>query len=328
MSGVEHVIVAEGDDGIRLDRWFGRHYPGLRHGTLSRLLRKGQIRLDGRRAKPGNRVAAGQRIRIPPLSDDALRPPGAHAAPAHAPTARDAANIQGWVLYEDDEVILIDKPPGIPTQGGSRVTRHIDGMLDALKRHPGDPRPRLVHRLDKDTSGVLCLARTPAAAAALAKALRGGAVRKHYWALVTGAPEPNAGVIKAPLAKRGGPGGERVEVNEQGRPAKTRYAVIDAAAKTAAWLALEPLTGRTHQLRVHCAAIGHPIVGDGKYGGRAAFLGGQISRKLHLHARRLCLPHPKGGEIDVTAPLPAHMRESWSTFGWNHETAADPFEDH
>lgn len=324
MTSVEHKTVEPEDDGIRLDRWFKRHYPELAFGALSRLLRKGRIRLDGRRAKPGERIAAGQRIRIPPIQADARASAKTHATPKLG--ARDIKDIRRWVLYEDAEVIVLNKPPGIPTQGGSGVTRHIDGLLDGLKRREDEPRPKLVHRLDKDTSGVLCVARTAPAAAALSRAMRGRDAHKLYWALVVGVPSPRDGTIAMPLAKRAGKGGERVEADEAGRSARTRYVTREHAAKKAAWLALEPMTGRTHQLRVHCAEISHPIVGDGKYGGRGAFLGGQVSNKLHLHARRLRLPHPGGGEIDVTAPLPAHMRASWELFGWDAESPADFFE--
>lgn len=321
MTPVENRAVSPEDDGIRLDRWFKRHYPELAFGALSRLLRKGRIRLDGRRAKPGDRVEAGQTVRVPPLGEK-TRPPS-KPRDAVELDARDIADIRSWVLYEDAQVIVLNKPPGIPTQGGSGVARHIDGLLDGLRRSGDEPRPKLVHRLDKDTSGVLCVARTASAAAALSRAMRGREAEKLYWALVVGAPEPRGGTIAMPLAKRAGKSGERVEADEEGRRAKTRYATIDTAGKKATWLALEPLTGRTHQLRVHCAEIGHPIVGDGKYGGRDAFLGGQVSKKLHLHARRLRLPHPGGGEIDVSAPLPAHMRASWELFGWNAAAAAD-----
>jgi len=325
MSGVEHVAVAPEEAGLRLDRWFKRRYPGLGHGALAKMLRKGQIRLDGARAKPGDRLAAGQTVRVPPMDLEAMRP-RKRQAPARL-SKRDSEAIRSWVLYEDDAVLVLNKPPGIPTQGGSRVTRHVDGLLEGLKRRAADPRPRLVHRLDKDTSGVLCVARTPEAAAALAKSLRSRAARKLYWALVVGMPEPREGVIAAPLAKRGGKRGERMETAEDGQRAKTRYGVLDRVGGTAAWLAMEPLTGRTHQLRAHAAIIGHPIVGDGKYGGREAFLGGQVSRKLHLHARRLVLPHPDGGWIDVTSPLPAHMRATWQTFGWDGDADEDPFEE-
>lgn len=328
MSGVQTVTVAQDDDGIRLDRWFRRHYPGLGHGRLAKLLRTGQVRLDGGRAKPGDRVSAGQSIRLPPLDEAARQPPTAATKRPAAPlTDRDIAEARGWVLYEDDSVIALNKPPGLATQGGPGVRRHVDGLLDAFRR-PGDSaRPKLVHRLDKDTSGVLLIARTSAAAAHFAKQFKRRETHKLYWAMIMGAPDLAMGRIAAPMDKLPGKGGERMVVTDAGKPARTLYAVVDTAAKRAAWLALKPLTGRTHQLRLHCAHMGHPIVGDGKYGGREAMLGGQVSGKLHLHARRLRLPHPDGRMLDITAPLPAHMAESWRLMGWDTDMAVDPFED-
>jgi len=323
MSGVEHIQVAPEDAGLRLDRWFKRHYPGLGYGAVSKMLRKGQIRLDGARAKPGDRIEAGQTVRVPPVGAEAKQP-GKRGQPAGL-SQQDIETVRGWVVYEDAAVIALNKPPGIPSQGGSGVTRHVDGLLAGLKNRPDDPVPRLVHRLDKDTSGVLCVARTANAAAVLSKSLHSRSARKLYWALAVGVPDPRAGTITASLAKRGGKGGERMEAAEDGQKARTRYAVLERAGREAAWLAMEPLTGRTHQLRAHAAIIGHPIVGDGKYGGRDAFLGGAISRKLHLHARRIALPHPDGGWVDVTAPLPRHMQDSWTTFGWPLASTADPF---
>jgi len=326
VSGVRTVTVAQDDDGIRLDRWFRRHYPGLGHGRLAKLLRTGQVRLDGGRAKPGDRISAGQDIRLPPLEDAARQPPtAAKRRPAAPLKDRDIAEARSWVLYEDDSVIALNKPPGLATQGGPGVGRHVDGMLEAFRR-AGDPtRPKLVHRLDKDTSGVLLIARTSAAAAHFAKQFKGRDTHKLYWAMVMGVPEPAMGKISAAMDKLPGKPGERMVVTADGKPARTLFAVQDRAAKRAAWLALQPLTGRTHQLRLHCAHIGHPIVGDGKYGGRAAMLGGQVSGKLHLHARRLRLPHPDGRMLDIVAPLPTHMQESWRLMGWDADLVDDPF---
>jgi 23S rRNA pseudouridine955/2504/2580 synthase len=255
---------------------------------------------------------------VPPLDEGAVPPvrPRAEVAPA------DATALQARVLYRDETVIVIDKPPGLAVQGGSRTHRHLDAMLDALA-FAGD-RPRLVHRLDKDTSGVLVLARSRAAAAHLAAAFRRACVHKLYWALVAGLPRPAQGRIEVALAKRPAQGGEKVVADEAGRPAATRYRVIEAAGRRAAWLALEPEGGRTHQLRVHCRSLGTPIVGDGKYGGAQAFpRGAAIGRGLHLHARAIQLPHPGGGQLAVTAPLPPHMVKSWLFFGFDPEGPAD-----
>jgi 23S rRNA pseudouridine955/2504/2580 synthase len=310
----EPVVVAEDEAGLRLDRWFKRRYPHIAHGQLERMLRTGQIRIDGRRAKAGERLEPGQSLRVPPL---AQVPAAERTRPAERPPSPgEAAELEARVLHRDDQLLVIDKPAGLAVQGGSKTPHHLDGMLDALRF--GGERPRLVHRLDKDTSGVLALARTGRAATALTAAFRSGRVRKLYWAVVVGVPSSPAGRIEQPLSKRFGAIGERMSGDEAGRPAVTDYRVIERAGRRAAWLALEPLTGRTHQLRAHCALMGTPILGDGKYGGAAAFLDGMdIGQRLHLHARTIRLPHPAGGEVTVTAPLPPHMRATWNFFGFS-----------
>ena len=324
MNAVEIVEVGAEDDGIRLDRWFRRHYPGLKHGALEKALRTGQIRIDGRKAKAGIRLSAGQQVRVPP---QAAGPDAAAPAVRKTVSEQDAAFIRSLVIYRDDDVIALNKPPGLAVQGGSKTARHIDAMLDAL-RFGSKERPKLVHRLDRDTSGVLLLARSAAAAARLGKAFQGRDVRKVYWALVAGSPSVEQGRIDLPLAKRAGARGEQMAADERGKKAITLYSVVESAGAVAAWLGLWPLTGRTHQLRVHCAAIGHPIVGDGKYGGESAFPPGEaLPKKLHLHARELALPHPSGrGELRVSAELPQHMAESWKLFGFDPDHGADPFE--
>nr|WP_242509063.1 RluA family pseudouridine synthase [Rhodothalassium salexigens] len=328
VSGAETVTVGAEDDGVRLDRWFKRHYPGLGFGAVSKLVRTGQVRVDGKRAKVGDRLVAGQAVRVPPMDREAARQPtaGPAAKPRPAVSARDAADLRARVLHKDDHVLAIAKPAGLAVQGGSGVSRHLDGMLDALMFEK-DERPRLIHRLDKDTSGVLLLGRTAQAAAQLGKAFRSRAAHKVYWALVMRVPRVRAGEIRGAMDKQGGAGQEKMALDPEGKTAVTLYSVVDQAAQKASWLALKPLTGRTHQLRVHSAAINHPIVGDGKYGGREAFLGGQVSRNLHLHARAITLPHPAGGRLSVTAPLEGHMLKTWETFGWDPDYAEDPFED-
>lgn len=323
MTGVTKARVADDEDGLRLDRWFKRHFPGVAFGQLSKLMRTGQIRLDGKRAKPGDRIAAGQEIRIPPIqAPDRSRP----ARPRPKVSAEEAARLRDLVLYKDDQVIALNKPPGLPVQGGTGTTRHLDGMLDAL-RFDADDRPRLVHRLDKDTSGVLLLGRTASAAASLTAAFRSRDALKTYWALVKGVPRHRRARIKLAMDKLPGKGGERMVATEDGKSAVTDYAVVDTAARKAAWLALRPHTGRTHQLRLHCAELGTPIVGDGKYGGRDAYLTGAVSRKLHLHARSISLPRPDGRRLTVTAPLPEHMAQSWALLGFEPDDAADPFDE-
>jgi 23S rRNA pseudouridine955/2504/2580 synthase len=322
MSGVETIPVAADDGEIRLDRWFKRHYPGLGHGRLEKLLRTGQVRIDGHRAKAGDRVAPGQLIRVPPLGDLSTPPP--RPGPL-ALRPRDIAMLQKAVLHIDDDLIVIDKPPGLAVQGGTGTGRHLDAMLDALCY--GQERPRLVHRLDRDTSGVLVLARSAAVAATLAKAFRDKATQKIYWAAVLGLPKPRRGRIDQPLAKLPGPAGERVAPDEEdGKRAVTWYRTVSHAGDKLAWLALQPITGRTHQLRAHCVTLGTTILGDGKYGGAAAHPAGvPNARQLHLHARALALPRPGGGRLVVTAPLPLHMRETWAFFGFDESDEADPF---
>lgn len=327
---VETVEVSEADDGLRLDRWFKARYPDLGHGRLQKLLRTGQVRVDGKRAKAGDRVSAGQSVRVPPLGLDGTAP--LTAKPRSTVSKDDAAFMRGLVVHKDAHILVLDKPSGLAVQGGSGTHRHIDGMLDALKFDAAE-RPRLVHRLDKDTSGLLVLARTRRAADDLAAAFRTKQTRKLYWALVTPPPKPGEGRIRAPLAKRpAGSAGEKVVVDDDhGKRAETWFRTLARVGKVA-WLALEPVTGRTHQLRVHLEAIGTPILGDGKYGGAEAHLGGDLAgTRLQLHAHRLRLPHPERGTVTVTAPLPADMRRSFAALGLDEiagdlDTRSDFFE--
>jgi len=321
--GERTLSVVAADGALRLDRWFKRHYPALGHGHLEKLLRTGRIRVDGKRARASDRVAPGQAIRIPALEE--LAAPALQDARPTSPG--DEAMLRDAVLHRDDAVIVLNKPPGLAVQGGSGTERHLDGMLDAL-RFGSVERPRLVHRLDKETSGVLVLARTAAAAAFLTRAFRDKTTRKIYWAIVVGLPESAQGRIDLPLAKLPGREGERVRADaEAGKRAVTYYRVVDSAGRKASWLALLPVTGRTHQLRAHCAALGTPILGDAKYGAAGAHLAGVPgAKRVHLHARSLALPHPSGGILQVTAPLPRHMRQSWEFFGFPADVA-DPFAD-
>ena len=323
-----HVVPAEEAE-LRLDRWFKRHFPALSHGRLEKLLRTGQVRVDGRRAKAGLRLAQGQIVRVPPLGegDKPAAATGPRATSPRALSDKEARFAQSLVIYRDEDIIAVDKPPGLAVQGGSRTERHLDGLLDAL-RFGASERPRLAHRLDKDTSGVLLLGRSAHAAARLAEAFRKKTTRKIYWAITVGVPKPFRGRIDLPLAKLSGRSGERVSPEDgEGKRAITYYTVVEHLGRTAAWVALWPVTGRTHQLRVHLAALGTPILGDGKYGGGGAFLAGEgHSKKLHLHARAIALPHPRTGRpFAVAAPLPEHMRATWRFFGFDPETVEDPF---
>jgi 23S rRNA pseudouridine955/2504/2580 synthase len=332
MSGVITIVVKIDDADQRLDRWLKRRYPALGQGRIEKLLRTGQIRVDGKRAKSNQRLEPEQAIRLPPNID--MPPPDEVAAPAvqrERPrvSKADAEMIRECVLYKDDDVIVLNKPPGLAVQGGTGTDRHIDGMLDALE-FDQEGRPKLVHRLDRDTSGVLVLARGAKNAQRLGDSFRHRNARKLYWALVVGVPKPAQGKIDMALAKEAGPTGhERMAGDEEdGKRALTLYATADVAGDRVAWLVLWPRTGRTHQLRVHCAdGLGTPIVGDGKYGGSAARLPGDgVSGKLHLHARSIELPHPSGsGMLKVKAPLPFHMRKTWDFFGFDPEARIDPF---
>jgi 23S rRNA pseudouridine955/2504/2580 synthase len=306
---------------MRLDRWFQRHFPELSHGALQKLLRTGQVRIDGKRTEGKDRVEPGQSVRLPPGVTNSP-PPKPRAASTSTSTVsdRDAVEIQGMVIHRDDHVIVLNKPPGLAVQGGSGTEKHIDGMLDGL-RFGFEQRPRLVHRLDKDTSGLLLIARTGQAAKRLAESFRDRETEKLYWAIVVGVPPKKEGAINLPLAKR--PGAfdrELMQVDEEnGQKALTHFREIDRAGHRAALLALWPRTGRTHQLRVHCAAIGCPILGDRKYGGEEALLAAVAdSRRLHLHARRLSLPHPSGkGELKAQAEPPPHFRRTVEAFGFS-----------
>ena len=345
MSRVQLIEVAEGDGDQRLDRWFRRLFPQVSQGRLEKLCRKGEIRVDGGRVKAASRLQVGQSVRIPPLPDQAApaRPADSKISPA------DAALMREMVIYRDDDMIVLNKPAGLPTQGGSGQKRHIDGLSEAL-RFEAEEKPKLVHRLDKDTSGVLVLARNRQAARGLADAFRHRDTRKIYWAAVAGVPSPSPGTIKFGLVKAGGRGrggeGEKmhcihprdVAETEGAKRATTDYFVLSRLASRAAWVALVPITGRTHQLRAHMAEIGHPIIGDGKYGGSGqenlgdgwgAQLGGDISRKLNLHARSLTIEHPTSRALmTFTAPLPDHMEKSWDIFDWRAaDVPADPFEE-
>ncbi|ONF96342.1 RluA family pseudouridine synthase [Sphingomonas jeddahensis] len=304
------------DDGIRVDRWCKRHLPDVSFTTVAKWARTGQLRLDGARVGPGDRISAGQVLRLPPPEPERVNT-GARPKRERPPLSEDEiAFAREMVIHRDAAAFVLNKPPGLATQGGTKTTAHVDGLLDALQ-FESEGRPKLVHRLDKDTSGALLVARSARAAAFFAKSFSSRTAKKVYWALVVGVPSIDDGTVDLPIAKQPGTGGEKMHVDEEnGQPARSRYRVIERAGNRACWVELQPFTGRTHQLRVHMAAIGHPIVGDGKYGGPAAFLTGGISRKMHLHARRIRVDHPDGGEIDVTASLPTHFAESLKGLGF------------
>jgi 23S rRNA pseudouridine955/2504/2580 synthase len=346
MADVTLHRVEPDEAGMRLDRWFSQHYPQLGFGHLQKLIRSGQVRVDGGRVKTSTRLDAGMAVRVPPLRLEGSAAPAREegAAPGRATpgTGRPAAaaprtgtgkgrssddeQLRAMLLHADDAVFVFNKPAGLAVQGGSGLTSHVDAMLEAWRDAKGQ-KPRLVHRIDRETSGILVVARTRLAASALAAAFRGRRTRKVYWALVAGVPKPRQGRISTYLARQGGPEGERMRVARHGEDeashAVSLYSVVDQAGQKLAWLTMRPVTGRTHQLRAHAAHIGHPIVGDPKYFDIKDWeLPGGIQNRLHLHARRIVIPHPDGGVLDVTAPLPPHMQQSWNLLGF--DTAVEP----
>ncbi len=319
--------ISADDDGIRVDRWFKRHMPDISFNQVSRWARTGQIRLDGARVGPGDRVAEGQMLRVPPV--DALAEAGAlmQARPKPERRALSPAETefeQSLVIHRCAHALVLNKTPGLATQGGTRTDAHVDGLLDALI-FDAEARPKLVHRLDKDTSGVLLLARTARAAAFFGKCFATRDTRKFYWAVVAGSPRLDDAMVDLPLSKQPGTGGEKMHVDEEGGlVARSRFRVMDRAGNRAAFVEMRPFTGRTHQLRVHAAATGTPIVGDRKYGGPDAMLTGGISRKMHLHARRLVIALPGGGALDVTADLPPHFAETLAMLGFDPQGVPEP----
>ncbi len=309
---------------MRLDRWFKVHFPELRHGELEKLLRKGQIRVAGGRVKANRRLEFGEDVRIPPLSDN--------SAPAQRRiNPHDASEVRKMIVFEDDVFMALNKPFGLAVQGGTNTKQHLDGMLAALEID--GERPRLVHRLDKDTGGLMLVAKTRLSAQRLGDAFKGHDVSKTYWALTAGAPRPREGTINLAIAKkmiRIGDGEEERVVPADGEDAKratTDYQTLDEAGSGVAFVAMRPVTGRTHQLRVHAAAIGASIIGDGKYGGEGARLEG-VSPKLHLFCRSMTFPHPKTGRMmTLSAPLTGHMLETWKFFSFDKNAQCDWPED-
>jgi 23S rRNA pseudouridine955/2504/2580 synthase len=312
---VQNVAVTADEAGMRVDRFFEARFPGLSFSHIQRVIRKGEVRVNGKRTEPKSRLEAGQTVRIPPLRLDA---PKSHA-PGDEAHENTRAFLKSITLYEDDDVLVLNKPMGLSVQGGSGTTRHLDGMLEVLRDAQGQ-RPRLVHRLDKDTAGCLLVAKTRFAASALAKTFRSRSARKIYWALVAGVPKLQQGRISTFLAKEEREDESFMRIAEHGDKgashALTYYAVVDTSGPLMAWISLKPVTGRTHQLRAHMDHIGHPIVGDPKYFARENWeLPGGMQKKLHLLARRIAVPHPRGGTIDISAPLPPHMQQSWNLLG-------------
>ncbi len=318
---VSFIRVLPADDDCRLDRWFKRHYPDLKQGMLQRLLRGKNIRVNGQKTTADRHVFAGDEIRVPPLHVEE------RTDESNQLSDKDIAFIQSCVIYKDDEMIVLNKPAGLAVQGGSKITRHVDGLLDGLRY--GKERPKLVHRLDKETSGVLVLARTNKAAQLLTKAFQTHEARKVYWAIVVGCPEKKQGKVDVPLLKKSGQGGgESVQVDfEHGQKAVSLYRVADSLGRKMAWLTLMPLTGRTHQLRVHCAYLGTPILGDEKYSkSEETFAFCDLNRRMYLHARAIRIPHPTKKILEIEAPLPKEMKKSFDFFGFNARNIKNAFD--
>ena len=328
MAVVEQIKVEADEAGLRLDRWFKLHYPGLGFGHLQKLLRSGQVRVDGGRVKSDSRIAPGQLIRVPPIDSDQARAKIGPLTTNMMKNRQDGDVLSQMLIYEDEKVFVFNKPAGLAVQGGSGVARHVDAMLEAWRNRKGE-KPRLVHRLDRDTSGVLVVARTRGAAVALTRAFRERETKKTYWALVKGVPSPREGRISTYLVKEETPDGDRMRVARHGEDdadhALSHYRIVDQAGQQFAWIEMEPHTGRTHQLRVHALHIGHPILGDPKYFEHDTnweFPNG-VQKRLHLHARRIVIPHPDGGLVNQMAPLPPHMVQTWNLLGFEESETGD-----
>ncbi|MDP1731992.1 MAG: RluA family pseudouridine synthase [Devosia sp.] len=314
MSGVRQQTVARDEDGMRLDRWFATHFPHVTFGHLQKLIRTGQVRVDKGRAKTNTRLEAGQVVRVPPVED-------APEKPAATANSRDAEFLRSLILYEDDDLYVFNKPHGLASQGGTGTKRHMDGLLKSLPDKKGEA-PRLVHRLDRDTSGCLVVAKTKAAASHFGAVFRSRSARKIYWAIVAGNPQPKQGRISCFLAKQSTTDGEQMVVVENGHPGAVHstsyYSVTDMASRRFAWVTLKPVTGRTHQLRVHMAQLGTPIIGDPRYFNIENWEGAPgLGEGLHLHARRIALPLRDGKRLDISAPLPPHMQQSFDALGFD-----------
>ena len=311
------IKVSANDDGMRLDKWFKKNRPEISYVLVQKLLRKGAIKLDGKKAKGEKKITKGQEIRIPDIDD--LAPKKEKKNPA---TEQDAKNnLIKNIIYEDKNIFAINKPPGLPSQGGTKVKISVDDMLEYLQE---GEKPKLVHRIDKDTSGVMLLAKNKQAAQKMTAGFKDKDFKKIYWAVVVGTPDRKEGIIDLPILAKSSDGKiEKSIIDDDGKKSITYYKVIESAAKELSWVAMMPVTGRMHQLRVHMEAIGHPILGDGKYGGREAFIDG-LSKKMHLHARSIMSPFFSKGII--TAPIPKHMKDTFKLFGFDENIEENPFE--
>lgn len=326
MSDVQQLTVADDDDGQRLDRWLKKAMPGVPYALLQKMMRTGQVRVNGKRAKAETRLESGQTVRVPPFDVKS----GNKTGNQFVPDEGDRKYLESMIIYDDGDLMALNKPYGLPVQGGSGIRRHIDGMLDVLTSKKG-VKPRLVHRLDRDTSGILLVARSLKMAQAMGRMFSGRDIRKYYWAIIVPVPEVSNGTVRMALAKGEGPQKDMMVVDEiDGKKATTEFSILDRAGRKAAFAAFWPRTGRTHQIRVHASSgLGCPILGDEKYGGDVSdFDDMGLHGRLHLHARRVMFPHPVTGKmVDITAPLPDDLRKTWKAFNFNVNDKSDPFSD-
>ncbi len=326
---VLQIPVPDTENDVRLDRWLKRRFPGLTQGQVEKLLRKGEVRVDGGRAKSSTRLTAGQVVRVPPMPSSDQNKKREVADDVYV-SPKDAELIKSFILYEDEDVYVLNKPSGLAVQGGTKTLRHVDGMANALTK-PGQDKPKLVHRLDKDTSGLLVLAKTAQSAAAMSKHFRSRELDKIYWAVIKGMPNPNEGELRGWMMKAHGPGQDKelmtagVHGDKGSVFAITDYKVVTSAGQTASWVALKPHTGRKHQLRYHMSEIGHSIIGDNKYQCDRQTPAG-TAQGLHLHARALRMPRRHGPDIEIIAPLPDHMQKTFDLFGFHESEAGNPFD--
>ena len=328
---VVNLTVDADEDDTRLDRWLKRKFHGLTLGQVEKACRTGEIRVDGARAKANTRVKAGQTVRVPPMTAAKGREGEEEDdKPRTRVKSSDADMMRSLVIYEDDEIIALNKPTGLAVQGGTGTTRHIDALSRALVSDQAE-KPRLVHRLDRDTTGVLILAKTVGAANKLSQLFKSRELDKIYWAVTLGVPHPVSGDIRGYMIKSAGPGSDKekmrtAEQSEKGAVhALTLYSVVQNAGRKAAWVALRPETGRTHQLRFHMAEIGTAILGDGKYTCDREVPAG-LASGLHLHARALRLPNKGGPPIEIVAELPAHMKQTFEVLGFDEDSAENFFD--
>jgi 23S rRNA pseudouridine955/2504/2580 synthase len=302
-AAVSHVTVEAGDSGQRIDNWLLKRLKGVPRSRVYRILRKGEVRVNGKRAKPEQRLEGGDDVRLPPIRT------AESMGPARVPD-RLLADVEASIVYQDAAVLALAKPAGLAVHGGSGL---VFGVIEALRASRPEESLELAHRLDRDTSGLLLVARSRAALRTLHALFREGKVEKRYLALVKGPWNLGKKRIDLPLATRARAGGERVvKVHEAGKASASNFAPVDFFGPTATLLEVGIDTGRTHQIRVHAAEAGHPVAGDDKYGDREfneAMKARGLTR-MFLHAQMLSFEWPQSGkQFSVTVPLPPELAQ-------------------